>query len=120
MKLLVSLFAVMLLTGATAQTQNQNPAQTQVQLFAQCLFDIPTQQEMLQLETDLKASPYTHMVRLDWNTQRALIITQGLTSLNESDFTSWFGQYSGSVHCIQIGVYGIDQMNQYPFNCQNN
>ena len=120
MKLFVSM-ALMLFLGmssASAQTSTQQP--TNDRLFAQCLFSITTQAELDQLMVEIYNNhPEVEMVRLDLNTQRALVITTGISSLSEADFTSWFGQYSNSVSCIQIGVYGVDTMNSYPFtNCQ--
>ena len=59
------------------------------------------------------------MVRLDMNTQRALVITANLTQLTTEEFKSWFGDYQSTVYCVQIGVQGVDVMNSYPFtNCQ--
>jgi hypothetical protein len=119
MKLIVSLAMLLLIGTASAQSQSANQ-QTNVRLFAQCMFTISDQAEMEQLSNDLKNSPYTEMVRLDWHTQRALIITQGLNTLSIDDFKSWFAEYESTVHCVQIGVYGVDVMDPYPFtNCQN-
>jgi len=89
-----------------------------VVLFAQGLFTIETQQEMLALEEELKQHPNITMVRLDFQTQRSLIFTQGISSLSEVEFKSWFGDYAETVRCIQIGVNGIDQQQHYPYpNC---
>ena len=110
--ILTSLFLVVM-TISFGQTQ-QTPT-----LFAQCMFDIQDQQEMQTLETELKMHPYTNIVRLDWHTQRAFVLTMGLNDLTEEDFRSWFGDYGESLTCIQIGVHGIDVVNPYPFeNCE--
>lgn len=100
-----------------ASTTQQVPAR----LFAQCLFDIPTQAELDQMTYNIYLNhPDVEMVRLDLNTQRAFVITTGSNPLTESDFISWFEQYSGTVSCVQVGVYGVDAMNPYPFtNCNN-
>lgn len=93
---------------------------TQNQLFAQCLFEISDRAEMESIEASIRQNPNVQMVRLDWETQRAFIITQNISTLSESDFSSWFESYGSTVHCIQIGVYGVDPMEQYPFtNCQD-
>jgi len=103
------------------QSQQTSTTQQPNQLFAQCLFDIPTQAELDLLTYNIYLNhPDVEMVRLDLNTQRALVLTTGATPLTESDFISWFEQYSGSVSCVQVGVYGVDTINQYPFtNCNN-
>lgn len=86
--------------------------------FGQCMVEVQNQEEMKMLENQLKLNPYVKTVRLDYNTQRAFILTKNIDSLNEVDFTSWFSQYSSKVRCIQIGVYGVDEIATFPFeNC---
>lgn len=120
MKLILTMsfvFAFSVLIGQTQQTSTSQ--QTSARLFAQCMFDIPTQAELDQVTYDIYLNhPDVEMVRLDLNTQRALVITTGDYPLTEADFVSWFDQYANSVYCVQIGVYGVDTMNPYPFtNC---
>ncbi len=117
MKLLLSILIASSVSLTFAQQQNQ-PNDTR--LFAQCLFSISTQAELDALTYEMYQShPDIEMVRLDLNTQRALVITANITDLSEEEFRTWFGSYSSTVSCIQIGVYGVDAMNPYPFtNCQ--
>lgn len=120
MKLILSLTFMFALGVSIAQTQQPSTSQQQpAQLFAQCMFDIPTQAELDQLTFDIYTNhPDVEMVRLDLNTQRAFVITTGDQPLSESDFISWFNQYSSTVNCVQVGVRGVDTMNPYPFtNC---
>ena len=122
MKLILTISFMLALGVSFGQSQQTTTTQqTNAQLFAQCLFDIPTQAELDQLTYNIYLNhPDVEMVRLDLNTQRALIITTGALSLTETDLISWFEQYAGSVSCVQIGVYGVDTMNPYPFtNCNN-
>ncbi|MDG1148217.1 MAG: hypothetical protein P8N52_07940 [Crocinitomicaceae bacterium] len=117
MKLLISLVAVLCLSQSYAQTQTTN--YTDTRLFAQCMFDISDQSEMQALQNEMYNNPNIEMVRLDYHTQRALIITANLETLSRADFISWFDEYAYTIHCVQIGVHGIDVMNPYPFtNCQ--
>ena len=96
--------------------QNQT---TNTVLFAQCMFEIEDRNAMNGLSDNIASNPYIEMVRLDHNTQRALIFTHNLDTLSDEEFRSWFGEYSTTVYCIQIGVKGIDSLNPYPFtNCQ--
>lgn len=117
MKLIISFIAVLCISTTFAQNNNQT---SEVRLFAQCMFSITDQSELDQLTVDFYNNhPEIEMVRFDVLTQRALVITTGISSLSNSDFISWFEQYSGTVSCVQIGVYGVDVMNSYPFtNCQ--
>lgn len=117
MKLIVTFFAVMLINMSFSQNATNNPTDTR--LFAQCLFSISTQQELDALQNEMYNNPNIEMVRLDLNTQRALIITVNLQQLSSEELTSWFGNYESTVSCINIGVYGVDAMATYPFtNCQ--
>lgn len=98
---------------SSAQTESNSV------LFAQCYFDIPNEETMLEIEADMRLHPNTNIVRLDFISQRAFIITQGIESLTEDEFKSWFEQFSSTVSCVQIGVYGIDKIEPYPFkNCK--
>ncbi len=120
MKLILAIslmFALGVSYGQSAQTSTQP---SDVRLFAQSMFSISTQAELDQLTNTIYTNhPEVEMVRLDLNTQRALIVTTGIQSLSESDFISWFEGYANSVTCVQIGVYGVEPMNPYPFtNCQ--
>lgn len=114
------LLSILLLGNVYCSFGQQVPEPTETRLFAQCMFSISTQAELDALTYDMYLNhPDIEMVRLDLNTQRALVITANLTELSEDDFRSWFGEHSPTVGCIQIGVYGVDPMNPYPFtNCQ--
>lgn len=91
-----------------------------VSLFAQCKFDIKDQKELKILENKIRQNPNVKVVRLDFVSQRSFILTQNLSELTEDQFVSWFENFSDSVKCIQIGVYGVDKINPYPFsNCLN-
>lgn len=119
MKFIVSFIAVLCISTSFAQNPTLSQNQ-EVRLFAQCMFAITDQNQLDALTVEFYNShPEVERVRFDMHTQRALIITTGISSLSESDFISWFGQHSSTVSCVQIGVYGVDTMNPYPFtNCQ--
>lgn len=89
--------------------------ESQVNLFGQCMIEIATAEEMKTLELEMKSNPYIKVVRLDYNTQRAFILTKGIDQLSEDQFGSWFSNYANKVRCIQIGRHGIDQVKPYPF-----
>ena len=89
--------------------------ESQVNLFGQCMIEIATAEEMKTLELEMKSNPYIKVVRLDYNTQRAFILTKGIDQLSEDQFTSWFSNYANKVRCIKIGRHGIDQVKPYPF-----
>jgi hypothetical protein len=105
---LIGLFFIGL--RVSAQT-NEN----QVSLFGQCMIEVAAAEEMKTLETEMRSNPYIKVVRLDYNTQRAFILTKGIDQLTEDQFTSWFSNYANKVRCIQIGRHGIDLVKPYPF-----
>ena len=106
------IFVVLIASNLFAQQENPT-------LFAQCVFVIADEIELLQVETQIKEHPNVQLVRLDHNTQRAFILTKDIEHLTEQELKSWFNTYSESVRCVQIGVYGIDEIDLYPFeNCQ--
>jgi hypothetical protein len=115
MKLLLSITFMFVMGAAISQSEQT----TTTVLFAQCMFSITDQAEMDALQEEMNTNPYVEMVRLDYLTQRALILTHNLENLSDEEFTSWFAQFGSTVYCIQIGVRGIDTMNRYPFTtCQ--
>jgi hypothetical protein len=107
MKNLILAFIVLLSIQAFGQQSNA--------FFGQCLIEIQTKEEMAELETAMRENPYARVVRLDYNTQRAFVLTKDIETFSEADFTSWFGEYSEKVRCIQVGRQGIDMIKPYPF-----
>ncbi len=114
MKVLIPILFIILFNFGFAQSQNNTV------LFAQCYFEIQDEQEMLTLEENLRLHPNTTIVRLDFISQRAFILTEGINSLSKDEFKSWFENYANTLNCIQIGIYGVDEISPYPFtNCQD-
>jgi hypothetical protein len=88
-------------------------------LFAQGMLNIP-QQEMRELQDEMRLNPFLQVVRLDHNSNRFFLLIQNLEEVNEEALRSWFFQYSEFVSCVQIGVHGIDAVDPFPFtNCTN-
>lgn len=82
------------------------------------MVEVQNQEDMKILENQLKLNPNIKVVRLDYTNQRAFILTKNIESLNEIDFKLWFGHYSSFIRCVQIGVYGVDEIGVFPFeNC---
>jgi hypothetical protein len=108
--LLLGFFLLFITINAFSQTSNSETV-----LFAQSMIQVDNPEEMLALETEMRANPYIKIVRLDYNTQRSFILTKNLDELSEDNFISWFNQYSDKVRCIQIGRHGIDAVKPFPF-----
>ncbi|MFN6015739.1 MAG: hypothetical protein ACK47F_13710 [Flavobacteriales bacterium] len=111
MKITIISFIVFFGFSALSQSSPVN----QVALFGQCMIEINAVEDMRALEADMRSNPYIKVVRLDFNTQRAFLLTQNIDELTEEQFTSWFNVYSDNVRCIQIGRHGIDMVKPYPF-----
>jgi hypothetical protein len=101
-----------------AQTTTSQPSPTF--LFAQGMFNIEDEQQLMDQENDLRNHPNVKVVRLDKYSNRFFILIQDLDSLSEQELRSWFGPYGSDLTCIQIGVHGLDPVNEFPFvNCTN-
>ena len=107
------IFSVLLLS--TSFVNAQNLATQEVTLFGQCMIELQDQNDLVALETEMRLNPNIKVVRLDYFTQRAFILTKEIDQLTEEQFMSWFNAYSDKVRCIQIGTYGIDTIKPYPF-----
>ena len=109
-------FFFIFLNGSIANAQEG----TLTVLFAQCHFSIDNQEDMKDLQDNMRLNPNAGLVRLDFSSQRAFILTKGLESMTNDELTSWFESYSETLSCIQIGIKGVDEIAKYPFvNCEN-
>jgi hypothetical protein len=95
--------------------KSQTLATSEVTLFGQCMIELEDQNEATTLETEMRNNPNIKIVRLDYNSQRAFILTKDIDQLTEEQFTSWFMEYDSKVRCIQVGRYGIDAIKPFPF-----
>jgi hypothetical protein len=103
-----------LLLGAAYVKAQSQPIQPST-FFGQCMIEISTAEEMAQLQATMKENPYIKIVRLDYNTQRAFILTQNVESLTEDNLVSWFNEYADKVRCVQVGQHGVDIIKPFPF-----
>jgi hypothetical protein len=98
-----------------AQSSSEGP-----KYFAQCMLNIDDEQTFRNLEQSLRDNPYVGVVRLDWISRRAFLLTKDLTSFSVEQFQSWLGEEASQATCIQVGLHGIDPIAPYPFtNCEN-
>lgn len=103
------------LSGAKAQTNTEHPV-----YFAQCMINLDDQETFTQLEQSLRDNPYVKIVRLDWISKRAFLLTKDIDAFSKEQFRSWLGAHADAASCIQVGQYTIDPINPYPFtNCDN-
>lgn len=119
-KMKKTLIVLMLFIAGYNYAQSTASQQNQTMLFAQGMFSIDDAQLIIDQENDLRNHPNVQVVRLDKYSNRFFILIKDLDSLTEQDLRSWFGSYGDDLNCIQIGTYGIDQINSFPFtNCSN-
>jgi hypothetical protein len=107
--------AIIGIFALTGWSQTSTVTNSEVTFFGQCLIEVLDIQEMKTLETEMRNNPYIKVCRLDYNTQRAFILTKSTETLTEEQFTSWFIGYSDKVRCVQVGVHGVDQVKPFPF-----
>lgn len=89
------------------------------QLFAQGLYNIDGEEQILDVQSAIRDLPSVQVARLDIPTKRFFIIINK-DELTEAELASWFSTTKDIISCVQIGVYGKDTINSYPFkNCQN-
>ena len=114
MKLILSILLMMAINASFAQSE------TNEVYFAQCMMDIQDQSVMVEIEEAIRNNPKVNIVRLSYDMQYAFLMTNDIESLTETEFRSWFGAHGQALTCVQIGVDGVDERNQFPFtNCQN-
>lgn len=112
MKNILLIFLFLLSVPAFSQQSNA--------FFGQCLIEVQNREDMMALEASMRENPYARVVRLDYETQRAFVLTKDIQEFTEDNFVSWFGEYGDHVRCIQIGVHGVDAVKPYPFtDCEN-
>lgn len=112
--IILSAFALLITTNSFSQEELDKT------FFAQGMLQIDSKATMDSLQAIIRNEPYIKIARLDWYSKRIFILTRGLDTLPLSQFKSWFGGFSNKLSCIQIGVYGTDTVNKFPFtNCNN-
>ncbi|MGJ8660599.1 MAG: hypothetical protein ACSHXL_01040 [Bacteroidota bacterium] len=112
--LLAALFMAMLHISFGQSVVQENT------FFAQGIYPTYNVDAIKELESEIRSLPFVKIVRLDINTSRFFILTKDIDQLDELTLRSWFSEKGNGLTCIQIGVYGTDAMNPYPFvNCQN-
>ncbi len=89
--------------------------QSESLFFGQCLVEVQDQEAARQLESIMRENPSVRVVRIDYSTQRAFVLTNSIESLNEEQFVSWFSEYSDKTRCVQVGKHGVDLVKPYPF-----
>ncbi len=116
MKKLLLLFALILSGIAYSQVSQQA---SETHLFAQGIFDLQSEDEMRDLQSEMQQNPNIEVVRLDHHSGRFFILTRNINTLTEAELRSWFGSYGTLPGCIQIGVHGVDMVKPFPFtDCQ--
>lgn len=108
--LLLVFSSTMVLSQLQTTTQTTTPV-----YFAQCMVNVQSNQELTDLEQQLRNNPYVQIARVDLHTKRLFLLTKDLSQFSTVDFNSWLGTYVNSISCLQIGLHGIDAIKPYPF-----
>lgn len=111
---------IVCLLGISVISRAQTTSSDGPKYFAQCMLNIEDEQTFRNLEQSLRDNPYVGIVRLDWISKRAFLLTKDLTSFSTEQFQSWLGEQASAATCIQVGLHGTDPIAPYPFtNCEN-
>lgn len=111
-----TLIVLLLLFSGNSMAQEE----AGTRFFAQCMVNMTDQEMFHSVEENIRLNPNVEVVRLDWETKRAFVLTKNLTSFTDADFEAWFGTNTIHISCVQTGIYGVDEMAKYPFtNCSN-
>ena len=87
--------------------------------FIQSMISLDSQEQTTDLEKKLRENPNVKICRIDFNTKTLFIITQNIDNVSSEIFNSWLKDYFSKVACVQIGVHGVDKLNNYPLtNCK--
>ena len=121
MKIIASVLVLWLMNFnyTTAQTNIiSNSTQNSTVYFAQCMLTIESEDELRELEIQLRANPYISVARVDFPSKRVFLLTKNIDTFTDETFASWLGEASTKSYCHQIGIYGVDTIATYPFkNC---
>ena len=101
------LLFIILIVGAVysnAQTSQPNP----VRHFAQAMMQNLQPQDANLMVADLQSNPNVLMVRYDELTNGLLVVTNEMSSFDQSVFNSWLTIYASNVVCYRDGIQGID------------
>lgn len=98
----------------------QSNATNETTFFAQTMLNPNITNHYSEIEEQLKAIPFVKLVRVDAHSKTLFLLTQNISSFNESMLLSWLGAYSIDATCIHIGLKDVDAFKNYPLvNCNN-
>ena len=119
MKLMAVTAFVLFASICYSQQQEQQTVAPAPSYFVQGLLEISTETQTVDLQTEMRNIQGLQVVRLDFHSKRFFILTDGLSGVDETQVETWFGDHADDLKCLQIGVYGVDAVNKFPFeNCQ--
>lgn len=120
MKIIVlSLFCLVIATDSFSQIgSNQSEISSNKSFFAQCLINNLTDENVDELKERLNLYTELKTIRINVEEKRLFIITNPIEIVNNSILLGWIGDFSDTISCIEIGVWGVDQVSTFPFaNC---
>jgi hypothetical protein len=92
--------------------------QVDKKFFSQGIIQIEDKNSILELEKKIRNNKDLSVVRLDPTSKQFFIITNSSIELNESILKQMFLENGKDLKCINIGVYGVDEILTFPFkNC---
>ncbi|MBC9811147.1 hypothetical protein H9Y05_01550 [Crocinitomicaceae bacterium CZZ-1] len=116
----LSFFFTALINVSFSQTTSDHQENSSNKLFfTQCLINNLTEANMDELKARLSANTEIKTIRINPEEKRLFILTNPIETLNNSILLGWIGDFSDTISCIEIGVWGVDQVSTFPFsNCE--
>lgn len=114
------LFFSIFVNVSFSQTENNHQEHSSDKsFFTQCLINNLTEDNVDELKTRLSLYTELKTIRINVEEKRLFIITNPIETLNNSILLGWIGDFSNAVSCIEIGVWGVDEVSTFPFsNCE--
>jgi hypothetical protein len=114
MRKLIFLSFILSYFSTNAQESNSVSNSTAVSYFAQAMYNYTTDEALMVLESNLKTNPYVKLIRLDKNSKTLFLITKDVNEFDLSILEAWLTTEHESVSCVHIGIYGLDELKNYP------
>ncbi len=116
----LSLFFTALINVSFSQTEsNHQENSSNKSFFTQCLINDLTDENVAELKARLSTHTELKTIRVNVEEKRLFIITNPIEIVTNSILLGWIGDFSNAISCIEIGVWGVDQVSTFPFsNCE--
>lgn len=102
------------------KAQNGTSNSTDQSYFAQGNFQLSESQNLESLNDHISSNTNIQAFRFDVVNNLFIVFTKEIGTFDNAILMNWFGDYLTNVSCVQIGIQGVDERNEFPFqNCND-